>query len=146
VRVQFIRIMQRAGLAEAGVAARAVLSVVHDGPYNRRQLLFRRACSSFRLMGCVDKPRREPSGFVACTVYVGTGGGIRQGDTGAPRSGEAAGAGTILTLVPWSALFWLLVTVWALRSAAECERRLRSTDWFELHHEISGDTSAWSSS
>jgi hypothetical protein len=60
--------------------------------------------------------------------------------------GEAAGAGTILTLVPWSALFWLLVTVWALRSAAECERRLRSTDWFELHHEISGDTSAWSSS
>ena len=60
--------------------------------------------------------------------------------------GETAFAAAVLTLVPWSAFFWLLVTVWALRSAAESERRLKSTDWFELHHESAGDTSAWSAS
>ena len=60
--------------------------------------------------------------------------------------GETVGAGIVVTLLPWSALLWLLVTVWALRSAAESERQLKSTNWFELHHENAGDTSAWSSS
>jgi hypothetical protein len=65
---------------------------------------------------------------------------------GAAYLGESVVAGIILTLLPWSAIVWLLVMVWALRSAAESERWLKSTDWFELHHETVGDTSAWTSS
>jgi hypothetical protein len=55
---------------------------------------------------------------------------------------EAVETGSILTLLPWNALFWLLATVMALRSTAESERWLKSTDWFELHHERANDISA----
>ena len=36
---------------------------------------------------------------------------------------ETAGSETLLTLLPWSALYWLLLTVGALRSPAESERQ-----------------------
>jgi hypothetical protein len=35
---------------------------------------------------------------------------------------ETIGAKNLLTLLPWSALFWLLVTVGVLRSPVESER------------------------
>jgi hypothetical protein len=60
--------------------------------------------------------------------------------------GESVWAGITLTLLPWSAFLWLPATLWAFRSAAESERRLKPTAWSELHHESAGDTSAWSSS
>jgi hypothetical protein len=36
---------------------------------------------------------------------------------------ETVGAETILTLLPWNTLYWLLVTVGVLRSTAESERQ-----------------------
>ena len=55
---------------------------------------------------------------------------------------ETVETGSILSLLPWSALFWLLVTVMALRSKAESERWLKSTDWFELHQDRANGISA----
>jgi hypothetical protein len=60
--------------------------------------------------------------------------------------GEASIVAVALTLLPGTAILWMLATVWALSSARQAEYRQKSTGWFELHHESVGDTSSWSES
>jgi len=60
--------------------------------------------------------------------------------------GEASIVAVALTLLPGTAILWMLATIWALFSARQSEYRQKSTGWFELHHESAGDTSSWSES
>ena len=68
----------------------------------------------------------------------------------AGASGEILGEGLFLSalvaLVPWAALLALVATPWALRAAAERERRQKVSRWLELHHLAAGDPQSWSAS
>lgn len=65
-------------------------------------------------------------------------------------SGEIVGAGLLLSaliaLLPWTALLALAATPWAVRAAAERERRQKVSRWLELHHLAAGDPQSWSAS
>ena len=57
---------------------------------------------------------------------------------------ETIGAETLLTLLPWNALYWLLVTVGALLSPAESERErsIQAQTSLDVHiHEYESDGS-----
>ena len=59
-------------------------------------------------------------------------------------------AGTVLlvaglvTVLPWTAVGFLLSTPLAIRLAAERERRQDVSRWHELHHLAAGDPVSWS--
>ena len=50
-------------------------------------------------------------------------------------------AASVLTLLPWTALGWLVASPWALRSSAEHERRHKVTRWSDWQYVNPGDTS-----
>ncbi|HSG39296.1 MAG TPA: hypothetical protein VLE27_06635 [Thermoanaerobaculia bacterium] len=52
----------------------------------------------------------------------------------------------LVALVPWTALLTLALTPWAVRAAAERERRQKVSRWLELHHLAAGDPQSWSAS
>ncbi len=64
-------------------------------------------------------------------------------------SGEILIEGSLLAaavaLLPWICLLALLATPWAVRAAAERERRQKVSRWLELHHLAVGDPQSWSS-
>jgi hypothetical protein len=49
-----------------------------------------------------------------------------------------------VALLPWVALLLLAATPWALRNAAERERRQKVSRWLDLHHLAVGDPQSWS--
>jgi hypothetical protein len=63
-------------------------------------------------------------------------------------SGEIFLEGLLLSaataLLPWVSLPALLATPWAVRAAAERERRQKVSRWLELHHLAVGDPQSWS--
>ncbi|HEV2854394.1 MAG TPA: hypothetical protein VHC97_16490 [Thermoanaerobaculia bacterium] len=65
-------------------------------------------------------------------------------------AGEILGEGLFLSalvaLVPWTALLALAATPFAVRAAAERERRQKVSRWLELHHLAAGDPQSWSAS
>lgn len=65
-------------------------------------------------------------------------------------SGEILGEGLFLSalvaLLPWTALPALVAIPWAVRAAADRERRQKVSRWLELHHLAAGDPQSWSSS
>jgi hypothetical protein len=65
-------------------------------------------------------------------------------------AGEILGEGFFLSalvaLLPWTALFALAATPFAVRAAAERERRQKVSRWLELHHLAAGDPQSWSAS
>lgn len=65
-------------------------------------------------------------------------------------AGEILGEGLLLAalaaLVPWAALPALAAVPFALRAAAERERRQKVSRWLELHHLAAGDPQSWSAS
>jgi hypothetical protein len=52
----------------------------------------------------------------------------------------------LVALLPWAALLPLAGVPWALRAAAERERRQKVSRWLELHHLAAGDPQSWSAS
>jgi len=58
--------------------------------------------------------------------------------------GEGLLAASLLTLLPWTALGWLLGAIPALSYSAECERRQKVTRWRELQYDDAGDSTVWS--
>ncbi len=95
----------------------------------------------------------NPAALVALAVVpvlaVLASGAVRRAPerrTGA--SGEIFGAGMFLSaliaLLPWTALLALMATPWAVRAAAERERRQKVSRWLELHHLAAGDPQSWS--
>ncbi|HEY4561639.1 MAG TPA: hypothetical protein VIJ36_01590 [Thermoanaerobaculia bacterium] len=52
----------------------------------------------------------------------------------------------LAALLPWAALLPLAAVPWALRAAAERERRQKVSRWLELHHLAAGDPQSWSAS
>jgi hypothetical protein len=52
----------------------------------------------------------------------------------------------LVALLPWAALLALVGIPWALRAAAERERRQKVSRWLELHHLAAGDPQSWSAS
>jgi hypothetical protein len=52
----------------------------------------------------------------------------------------------LVALLPWTALLALAAVPWALRAAAERERRQKVSRWLELHHLAAGDPQSWSAS
>jgi hypothetical protein len=84
-------------------------------------------------------------------LAVLTSGAVRRAPerrTGA--SGEILVWGMLLSalvaLLPWTALLALMATPWAVRAAAERERRQKVSRWLELHHLAAGDPQSWSAS
>jgi hypothetical protein len=65
-------------------------------------------------------------------------------------AGEILGEGFFLSalvaLLPWTALLALAATPFAVRAAAERERRQKVSRWLELHHLAAGDPQSWSAS
>ena len=59
---------------------------------------------------------------------------------------EGALLAALVALLPWTALLALAATPWALRAAAERERRQKVSRWLELHHLAAGDPQSWSAS
>ncbi|HEX7182173.1 MAG TPA: hypothetical protein VF756_10045 [Thermoanaerobaculia bacterium] len=63
-------------------------------------------------------------------------------------SGEIFLEGLLLSaataLLPWVSLPALLATPWAVRAAAERDRRQKVSRWLELHHLAVGDPQSWS--
>ncbi len=59
---------------------------------------------------------------------------------------EGALLAALVALVPWSALLALAALPWAVRAAAERERRQKVSRWLELHHLAAGDPQSWSAS
>jgi hypothetical protein len=59
---------------------------------------------------------------------------------------EGALLAALVALLPWTALLPLAATPWALRAAAERERRQKVSRWLELHHLAAGDPQSWSAS
>jgi len=51
-------------------------------------------------------------------------------------------AASLLALLPWTALGWLVGAIPALHSSAESERRQKVTRWSDLHHDDAGDPTA----
>lgn len=64
-------------------------------------------------------------------------------------SGEILIEGMLLAaavaLLPWGSLVALTGTPWAIRAAAERERRQKVSRWQEIHHLAVGDPQSWSS-
>jgi hypothetical protein len=64
-------------------------------------------------------------------------------------SGEILIEGMLLAfavaLLPWGSLVALIGTPWAIRAAAERERRQKVSRWQEIHHLAVGDPQSWSS-
>ncbi|HKI00619.1 MAG TPA: hypothetical protein VKK31_01445 [Thermoanaerobaculia bacterium] len=52
----------------------------------------------------------------------------------------------LVALLPWTALPALAATPFALRAAAERERRQKVSRWLKLHHLAAGDPQSWSAS
>src|SRR5436305_2550271 len=65
-------------------------------------------------------------------------------------AGEILGEGLLLAalvaLLPWTSLLALLGVPFALRAAADRERRQKVRRWLELHHLAAGDPQSWSAS
>ena len=65
-------------------------------------------------------------------------------------AGEILGEGLLLAalvaLLPWAGLPALAGVPFALRAAAERERRQKVSRWLELHHLAAGDPQSWSAS
>ncbi len=59
---------------------------------------------------------------------------------------EGALLAALVALLPWAALLPLAALPWALRAAAERERRQKVSRWLELHHLAAGDPQSWSAS
>lgn len=59
---------------------------------------------------------------------------------------EGALLAALVALLPWAALLPLAAVPWALRAAAERERRQKVSRWLELHHLAAGDPQSWSAS
>jgi hypothetical protein len=59
---------------------------------------------------------------------------------------EGALLAALIALLPWAALLALVALPWALRAAAERERRQKVSRWLELHHLAAGDPQSWSAS
>ena len=68
----------------------------------------------------------------------------------AGASGEVLAEGMMLaalvSLLPWTAVLALAAAPFALRAAAERERRQKVSRWLELHHLAVGDPQSWSAS
>lgn len=84
-------------------------------------------------------------------LAVRTAGAVRRAPerrTGA--AGEILLEGSLLSalvaLLPWTSLLALALVPWALRAAAERERRQKVSRWLELHHLAAGDPQSWSAS
>jgi hypothetical protein len=58
--------------------------------------------------------------------------------------GEGLLTASLLTLVPWTTLGWLLSAIPALSFSSEYERRQKVTCWSEFHHDDAGDSTVWS--
>lgn len=52
----------------------------------------------------------------------------------------------LVALLPWTSLLALAAVPWALRAAAERDRRQKVSRWLELHHLAAGDPQSWSAS
>ncbi len=52
----------------------------------------------------------------------------------------------LVALLPWTALPALAAAPFAIRAAAERERRQQVSRWLELHHLAAGDPQSWSAS
>lgn len=65
-------------------------------------------------------------------------------------AGEVLLEGSLLSalvaLLPWTALLALAALPWAVRAAAERDRRQKVSRWLELHHLAVGDPQSWSAS
>lgn len=97
----------------------------------------------------------EPLAAVAVLLQIPllaarTAGAVRRAPerrTGA--SGEILVEGMLLAaavaLLPWASLVALIGTPWAIRAAAERERRQKVSRWQEIHHLAVGDPQSWSS-
>ncbi|HEY0552629.1 MAG TPA: hypothetical protein VGG20_00065 [Thermoanaerobaculia bacterium] len=59
---------------------------------------------------------------------------------------EGALLAALVALLPWAAILPLAVLPWALRAAAERNRRQKVSRWLELHHLAAGDPQSWSAS
>lgn len=59
---------------------------------------------------------------------------------------EGALLAALAALLPWTAILPLALVPWALRAAAERERRQKVSRWLELHHLAAGDPQSWSAS
>ncbi|MFP5287175.1 MAG: hypothetical protein ACLGI9_15650, partial [Thermoanaerobaculia bacterium] len=68
----------------------------------------------------------------------------------AGASGEVLAEGMLLaalvSLLPWTSVLALAGAPFALRAAAERERRQKVSRWLELHHLAVGDPQSWSAS
>lgn len=53
-------------------------------------------------------------------------------------------AAAAVALLPWVALLLLAAAPWALRAAAERDRRQKVSRWLDLHHLAVGDPQSWS--
>jgi len=51
-------------------------------------------------------------------------------------------AASLLTLLPWTVVVWLVGAIPALFFSAECERRQKVTRWSDVHHDDAGDPTA----
>lgn len=97
----------------------------------------------------------EPLAAIAVLLVIPflaarTAGAVRRAPerrTGA--SGEILIEGMLLAaavaLLPWGSLVALIGTPWAIRAAAERERRQKVSRWQEIHHLAVGDPQSWSS-
>jgi hypothetical protein len=52
----------------------------------------------------------------------------------------------LVALLPWTSMLALAAVPWAIRAAAERERRQKVSRWLELHHLAAGDPQSWSAS
>lgn len=59
---------------------------------------------------------------------------------------EGSFLAALVALLPWTVLLTLALTPWAVRAAAERERRQKVSRWLELHHLAAGDPQSWSAS
>lgn len=59
---------------------------------------------------------------------------------------EGALLAALVALLPWAAILPLALVPWAVRAAAERERRQKVSRWLELHHLAAGDPQSWSAS
>jgi hypothetical protein len=59
---------------------------------------------------------------------------------------EGALLASLTALLPWTAILPLAMVPWAVRSAAERDRRQKVSRWLELHHLAAGDPQSWSAS
>lgn len=99
-------------------------------------------------------PARLPLLAVTATVPLlalrAAGAMRRAPERRAGASGEVLAEGMLLAalvaLVPWTSVLALAGAPFALRAAAERERRQKVSRWLELHHLAVGDPQSWSAS